>query len=316
MRVIITGGTGLIGSALAEDLAKDGHEVIVLSRSPGSHDLPPGVRAEKWDGKTAVSWGHLADGADAIINLAGENLAGKGLFPTRWTDKRKERIVRSRLDAGQAVVEAVEAASQKPRVVIQSSGTDHYKDVGDEFITEASAPGRHSFLANLTIDWEASTEPVIAAGVRQIVIRSGAVFSPKSGAFRTLVFPFKFFVGGPLGNGRQWLSWIHLEDEVRAIRFLLAHETAVGAFNLCAPQPITNGALAKLIGKVMGRPSFIPVPAFALRLAFGEVADVVLDSRRVLPQRLQELGFSFRYPDPETAVRDLLDKPANGPSQS
>lgn len=309
MRVIITGGTGLIGSALAESLAQDGHEVIVLSRNPGRHTLPPGVRAEKWDGQTAVSWGHLADGADAIINLAGENLAGSGLFPTRWTDERKRKIIQSRLDAGQAVVEAVTAAAQKPRVVIQSSGTDHYPaDLGDEIITEATRPGRASYLANLTMDWEASTEPVIAQGVRQVIIRSGAVFSPKAGAFRTLVFPFKFFVGGPLGNGRQWMSWIHLEDEVRAIRFLLEKETAVGAFNLCAPEPITNRALAKVIGKVMKRPSFIPVPAFALRLLFGEVADVVLDGRRAIPQRLQDLGFTFHYPNAETAVRDLLGK--------
>jgi len=308
MRVIITGGTGLIGGALAESLAKDGHEVIVLSRNPASHTLPSGVRAEKWDGKTAVSWGHLADGADAIVNLAGENLAGSGLFPTRWTDERKRKIIQSRLDAGQAVVEAVTAAAQKPGVVIQSSGTDYYPDLGDKIITEATPPGRDSFLADVTIDWEASTEPVIAQGVRQVVIRSGAVFSPKGGAFRTLVFPFKFFVGGPLGNGRQWLSWIHLEDEVRAIRFLLEQETAVGAFNLCAPEPIPNRALAKAIGKVMKRPSFIPVPAFALRLLFGEVADVVLNGRRVMPKRLLDLGFAFHYPDAETAVRDLLDQ--------
>ena len=308
MRVIITGGTGLIGSALAESLAKDGHEVIVLSRNPDRHTLPPGVRAEKWDGKTAVSWGHLADGADAIVNLAGENLAGSGLLPSRWTAERKQKILQSRLDAGQAVVEAVRAAKQKPRLVIQSSGVDYYGALADQVVTEASPPGKDGFLANVTIDWEASTAPVIAEGVRQVVIRSGVVFAREGSSFQTLALPFKFFVGGPLGNGRQWLSWIHLEDEVRAIRFLLEQETAAGAYNLCAPEPITNKGLAKVLGRVMGRPSIIPVPAFAMRLLLGEVADVVLDGRRAIPQRLQELGFTFHYPDAETAVRDLLGK--------
>ena len=308
MRVIITGGTGLIGAALAQSLAKDGHEVIVLSRNPGSHSLPNGVRAEKWDGKTAVSWSHLADGADAIVNLAGENLAGSGLLPSRWTAERKQRIRQSRLDAGQAVVEAVTAVTNKPRVVIQASGVDYYGALADEVVTETSPPGKDGFLANVTIDWEAATAAVTAQGVRQVVIRSGVVFSRDGGPFKTLIFPFKLFAGGPLGNGRQWLSWIHLEDEVRAIRFLLEQETAVGAYNLCAPQPLTYRDMAKVVGKVMKRPSFVPAPAFALRLLLGEVADVVLNGRRALPSRLEEAGFTFRYPDAETAVQNLLNK--------
>ena len=306
MRVIITGGTGLIGGALAKSLAADGHEVIVLSRNPQAHKLPDGVKAAQWDGQTAVSWGHLADGADAVINLAGENLAGNGLLPARWTAERKRRILQSRLDAGRAVVEAVTAAARKPRVVVQSSGIDYYGARDDEFITEASPAGKDGFLANVTVDWEASTAAVAAQGVRQIIIRTGVVFSAEGGPFKTLVLPFKFFAGGPLGSGRQWMSWIHLEDEVRAIRFLLEQETAVGPYNLCAPQPLTNRDMAKTIGKVMGRPSFIPAPAFVLRLLLGEVADVVLDGRRAQPQRLQEMGFVFHYPDAQTAVRDLL----------
>ncbi len=306
MRVIITGGTGLIGGALAKSLAADRHEVIVLSRNPGAHQLPDGVKGAQWDGKTAVSWGHLADGADAIINLAGENLAGNGLLPARWTAERKRRILQSRLDAGSAVVAAVTAVARKPRVVIQSSGIDYYGARADEFITEASPAGKDGFLANVTVDWEASTAAVTAQGVRQIIIRTGVVFSAAGGPFKTLVLPFKFFAGGPLGSGRQWMSWIHLEDEVRAIRFLLEQETAVGPYNLCAPQPLTNRDMAKTIGQVMGRPSFIPAPAFALRLLLGEVAGVVLDGRRALPQRLQEMGFEFRYPDAQTAVQNLL----------
>ncbi|MBK8987316.1 MAG: TIGR01777 family protein [Chloroflexi bacterium] len=306
MRIIITGGTGLIGGALAQSLAKDGHEVIVLSRNPGGHSLPTGVRAAKWDGKTAVSWGHLADGADAIVNLAGENLAGSGLLPSRWTAERKQRILQSRLDAGKAVVEAITAAAHKPKVVIQSSGVDYYGALTDQIVTEASPPGRDGFLANVTIDWEASTTAVSAQGVRQVVIRSGVVFSAEGGPFQTLVLPFKFFAGGPLGSGRQWMSWIHLEDEVRAIRFLLERDTAVGAYNLCAPQPLTYREMAKVVGRVMKRPSFVPAPAFALRLLLGEVADVVLNGRRALPQRLQEAGFTFCYPEAQTAVQNLL----------
>lgn len=306
MKIIVTGGTGLIGESLCRSLAADGHEVIVLSRNPAAYTLPAAVRAEKWDAKTAVGWGHLANGADAIINLAGENLAGSGLLPTRWSEARKRRIRQSRLDAGAAVVEAVTAATVKPRVVIQSSGIDYYGALADEIVTEASPAGRDGFLADLTVEWEASTAAVAAQGVRHVVIRTGVVFSDEGGPLQTIVFPFKLFVGGPIGGGRQWMSWIHLEDEVRAIRFLLEQETAVGPFNLCAPAPLTYGALSKEVGRALGRPSWMPAPAFALRLLLGEVAEVVLSGRRALPRRLEELGFTFRYPAVADALHDLL----------
>jgi uncharacterized protein (TIGR01777 family) len=307
MRVVITGGTGLIGRALSTNLAADGHEVIVLSRSPerATH-LPDGVRAERWDARTANGWGHLADGADAIVNLAGASLAGEGFFPTRWTEERLRVIRESRIHAGRAVVEAMEQAEHKPRVVVQSSTVGYYGFHGDEDLTEEAEPGDDwggHFTAEI---WEPSTAPVEQMGVRRVVVRSGVVFSIEDGALPRLLLPFRLFAGGPMGSGDQWYSWIHLKDEVRALRFLIETEEAGGAYNLTAPSPVKNGELAKLIGRLMGRPSWIPVPGFAMRLAFGEVADVVLKGQRAVPQRLLDLGFEFRFPTAEAALEDLL----------
>ena len=308
MRVIITGGTGLIGSALAKNLAADGYEVIVLSRNPAKYSFPAGVRGETWDGKTAEGWGHLADGADAIVNLAGEPIAGGGLLPSRWTKERKRRIRQSRVEAGTAVSQAITAAANKPQCLIQSSGVDYYGNVpSDQIITEDAAKGS-GFLASVTVDWENSTASVEEMGVRRVVIRTGMVLSMASGALPITVLPFKFFAGGPLGSGQQWWPWIHLDDEVRAIRFLLEDETAVGRYNLCTPNPLKNREFAKVIGRVMSRPSFMPAPAIALKLALGEIAAIVLDGRRAMPQKLQQAGFEFNYPDAEAALMDLLNQ--------
>lgn len=307
MRVVITGGTGLIGRALSASLAADGHEVIVLSRSPDrTTGLPAGVRAVGWDAQTAAGWVDVADGAAAIVNLAGENIAGQGLIPGRWTEERKRRILRSRLDAGRAVVEAVEAAGQKPGVVVQASGIGFYGPRGDEIVTEDAAAG-NDFLARVGIGWEASTEAVEARGVRRVVVRSAGVLTPAGGVLPRLLLPVRLFVGGPIGGGRQWVPWIHIADEVRAIRFLIEQESARGAFNLAAPQPVTNAAFIRTLGEVLGRPTVIPMPAFAPRLAFGELATVLLDGQRAVPQRLEEQGFSFRFSQLEGALRDLLE---------
>ena len=306
MRVIITGGTGLIGSALAKNLAADGHEVISLSRNPANHTFPQGVRGVEWDSKTAVGWGHLADGADAIVNLAGAPIAGTGLFPSRWTEERKRRIRQSRIDAGTAVTEAVAAATNKPKLIVQSSGIDYYGNVpSDKVITETSPHGR-GFLADVTVDWENSTAEVEAMGVRRVIIRTGIVLSMESGALPITVLPFKFFAGGPLGSGEQWWPWIHLDDEVRAIRFLLEDDSASGPYNLCTPNPLKNKDFAKKIGQVMNRPAFFPTPAFALKLGLGEIAAIVLDGRRAIPQKLQSEGFEFKFPTAEAALRDIL----------
>ena len=301
MRIVITGGAGLIGRALTAGLAADGHEVILLSRAPGRvTGLPAGARAEGWDGRTAAGWGPLADGAQAIVNLAGESLAAG-----RWTAERKRRIRESRLNAGRAVVQAAEMAGRAPRVVVQSSAVGYYGPQGDQELAEETPPAS-DFLAQLCVDWEASTAPVEAMGVRRVVIRSGVVLSAGDGALPRMLLPFKLFAGGPLGGGRQWLPWIHIADEAAAIRFLIEKEEAAGPFNLTAPHPLTNAEFGRVVGRVLGRPAWMPAPAFALRLALGEMATVVLDGQRAVPRRLLGLGFTFRFPEAEAALRDLL----------
>lgn len=300
MKVILTGGTGLIGRALADDLASDGHEVILLSRTQDTaKGYRPGVRLARWDGHTAEGWGPLADGADAIINLAGENLSAG-----RWTAQRKRAILNSRVSAGAAVVDAVRQARKKPRVLIQSSAVGFYGPTGDEWLAE-DAPSGDDFLAGVCRDWEAGTQAVETMGVRRVVARTSVVLSPKSGALPRMLLPFKFFAGGPLGSGRQWMSWIHLQDEVRALRFLIDTPEARGAYNLSAT-PLTNRQFAQVAGKVMRRPAFFTVPAAVIRLMFGEMGTVVLDGQRVSAKRLTDLGFKFRFPDAETALGDLL----------
>jgi hypothetical protein len=303
---MITGGTGLIGRALSANLAADGHEVIVLTRSvQQASPLTEGVRAEKWDARTAEGWGQLADGADAIVNLAGASLAGEGFFPTRWTEERQRVISDSRLHAGRAVVEAITQAKQKPRVVIQSSAVGYY-GFRDKVLTEEAEAGDDWGACFTAEVWEPATAPIEEMGVRRVVVRSGVVFSTTGGALQRLLLPFRLYAGGPMGSGNQWYSWIHVKDEARALRFLIENEEASGAFNLTAPNSITNGELARLIGRLMGRPAFVPVPGFAMRLAFGEVADVVLKGQRAVPKRLLDLGFDFRFPNAEAALEDLL----------
>ena len=306
MRIIITGGTGLIGRELTRLLLNAGREIVILSRNPARHELPEGVQGVAWDGRAGQNWQHLADGARAIVNLAGEPIAGNGFPPPRWTAARKQRILQSRLDAGQAVVEAITAASRKPAVLIQASGIDYYGNVpGDAEVTE-DWPKGSGFLADVTEQWEASTAVVEEMGVRRAVIRTGIVLSMAGGALPQTVRPFRFFLGGPLGDGRQYWPWIHRRDEARAIQFLIENEAANGVFNLCAPNPVTNKAFAREIGRVLGRPSALPAPAFALKLLLGEMAALLLDGRRALPRRLTELGFTFQFPRLRDALVDVL----------
>ena len=302
MRVLITGGSGLIGRALSTDLARDGNEIIILSRQPERLiGLPENVRAEKWDGRTAEGWHSLADGADAIVNLAGEDISSK-----RWSDERKRAIRQSRLNSSQAVVQAVKAATNKPAVVIQASGIGYYGPGGDEEITEETPHG-HDFLAQLAVDWEASTASLESLGVRRVVIRTGVVLSAHGQALPRMLLPFRFFVGGRLGSGRQWFPWIHIADEVGAIRFLIENKAARGPFNLTAPVPLNNTGFSRLLGQQLRRPALIPTPAFALRLVFGEMATIILDGQRAVPKRLLQLGFTFRFPEAGPALSDLLE---------
>lgn len=301
MRVIITGGTGLIGRPLCAALVKDGHDVIVLTRNPATtKGMPAGVRLEKWDARTADGWSHLADGAGAIINLAGE-----GLADGRWTAERKERILSSRLNAGKAVMAAIEQAANRPPVLVQASAVGYYGPRNDEIVTESSSPGG-DFLARVCFEWEASTAVAANYGIRRPVIRTGVVLSNDGGALPKLVLPFRLFAGGSIGSGRQWYAWIHIADQVGAILYLLNHASATGPFNLTAPEPLPNKQLAQVIGRVMGRPAIFPAPGLAVRTLFGEMATVVLDGQRAVPHKLQELGYTFQYPTAEAALSDLL----------
>ncbi len=304
MRVIITGGSGLIGRALAADLLKDGYEVIALSRDPQRYQvgMPAGLRLEAWDGQSAQGWGHLVEHAAAVVNLAGENI-GAG----RWTAQRKQEILESRLKAGQAVSQAVMQANHKPAVLVQASAVGYYGSQSDEIITEKS-PAADDFLSRTCQLWESVTFPVEQAGVRRVVARSGVVLSRQGGAFPRMLLPFNFFAGGPLGDGRQWISWIHLRDEIAGLRFLIEYPQASGVYNLTSPNPLQNGDFERTIGRVLRRPAFLPTPAFAIRLLFGEMAQTVLEGQRVVPERLENAGFTFQYPHLEQAVRDLLTK--------
>jgi len=306
MRVVITGGTGMIGSALALSLANDGHEVIIASRNPRQvGPMPESIQFVEYDADTAEGWAHVVDGADAVVNLAAANLDGGGFFPKRWTDERKKEILNSRLDVGNAVVQAIEQAENKPRILIQASATDYYGvHPHNEVITETTPPG-DSFLANVGKQWEASTVAVEDMGVRRCLIRTGLVFDDEKGVLPRFVFPFKLFVGGYFGSGKQSVPWIHIDDEVGAIRFLLDNDNLSGPFNLTAPNVVTNRELASAIGKVLRRPSFFWVPGLFFTLLFGEVGKLVLESQRAVPARLQEAGYQFKFPDVEAALHDL-----------
>lgn len=309
MRVVITGGVGLLGGMLAESLIADGHEVIALSRSPEKRqgDVPPGVRVERWDARTAEGWDHLADGADAIVNLAAHSIGGTSFPPPRWTEARKQRIVESRKNAGAAVVEAVRAAKVKPRMLIQQSGVGYYGPRGDEPVDESEPPGS-DFPAQVCVIWEESTEAVEALGVRRVVTRTAPVLDPVNNAVGSLVLQLKLFAGGPLGSGRQYFPWVHREDWVRAMRFFIENEQTRGAYNVVAPQGVTNREVARALGRILRRPSFLGVPALPMRIVLGEVSTIVLDGQRVVPQRLEEAGFTFNHPEFEPAMRDILGK--------
>jgi uncharacterized protein (TIGR01777 family) len=305
MRIIITGGTGLIGRAVANNLAHD-HEVIVLSRNINkTSGLDGGVKVVKWDARTAQGWGELADGAGAIINLAGESIAGEGFPPSRWTPERKKRIIESRINAGKAVVEAISAAKNKPEVLIQASAVGYYGTHGSEDITEDHAPGG-DFLGQTCVQWEAVTAPVEKMGVRRVIIRTGILMTTKGGVLPQLSLPFKLFVGGPIGSGKQQMPWIHIDDEVGAIRFLIDNKDASGVYNLSAPEVLSNADLATIMGRVLKRPSFFPTPAFAFKLAFGELAILLTEGQRAVPKRLQEAGYPFKFPKAEPALKDLV----------
>jgi uncharacterized protein (TIGR01777 family) len=304
-RILIAGGTGFIGRALARALAESGREIIILTRDPGKSAglFSPGIASTKWDGRTARGWEHFADGAFAIVNLAGDSLA-----QGRWTRRKKTRILRSRVDSGGAVVAAVRAVAHKPEVVVQASAVGAYGSRGDEELDELSPPGG-GFLADVVRAWEDSTKEVEDLGLRRIIIRSGLVMGAGGGVLPRLAAPFRFFAGGPLGNGRQWFSWIHLADEILAMCFLLERPELAGIFNLTAPNPLREKDLCRALGAAMKRACWLPVPGPALKLLFGEKArETLLAGQKAFPRRLLEAGFVFSHPEAGAALADLVGK--------
>ena len=310
MNIIITGGTGLIGRALSASLLADGHQVSVLTRNPdrARNMLASDVQALKWQNPDIKALSRLIEKNDAVINLAGESIAGEnllGILTKRWTKDSKKRIQSSRVDMGQALVKVIEMAEKKPKVFIQASAVGYYGVRGDESLNE-NAPAGDDFLSETCAIWEDSTVAIDKMGIRRVVIRTGLVLAPKGGILPIMLLPFRLFAGGKLGSGEQYVPWIHLEDEVNAIRFLLNAEDARGAYNLSAPQPVKQRELAKIAGRLLRRPSFIPAPAFALQLALGEKSTLVLDGQRAIPEKLVTEGFSFSHQDFESALKTLL----------
>jgi hypothetical protein len=303
--IIIAGATGFIGRALVRSLDGDGYEIAVLTRDREKAKRLFGSRvlAFEWDGRTSAGWLEAAQNGRAIVNLAGENI-GAG----RWTKERKSRIVSSRLNAGRAIVEALAGLPPGPRTLVQASAVGFYGPRGDEELDESSPPGA-GFLAETVRAWEASTREAEAFGVRQVIVRSGLVLDEDGGVLPRFLRQFRSFAGGPLGSGKQWLSWIHLEDEVRAIRFLLEREDLRGGFNLTAPRPVRMREFARTLGRVMKRPAFFRVPAFVLHVLFGQMADeTLLGGQKVSPRALSRAGFSFSHPELAAALLEIMGK--------
>lgn len=305
VRIIVAGAYGFIGKALCFRLLKENYEVIALSRNleKAKKIFGTQVKVVEWDAKSSEGWQDYANGAYAVVNLAGENI-GSG----RWTPKKKQAILQSRLDVGRAVVEAAKSVEKKPGVIIQASAIGYYGSRGDEIIDESSSPGE-GFLAEVVKKWELSTQEVESQNIRHVIIRSGVVLGGVGGAFLRLVKPFRLFVGGHLGSGKQWFSWIHLEDEVNAILFLMQKENLQGVFNLTAPYQMRQKDFARIMGKIMKRSSWLPVPGLVLRLFFGEMAkEMLLSGQKVYPRRLLEAGYRFLYPEAEFAIKEILGK--------
>lgn len=298
MNILITGGTGFIGEELRTLLLREGHNLVIVTRNPKKYEdeNAKNQRFISWDDDLATEMNEV----QAVINLAGENLFGQ-----RWTEDVKKRIMDSRVQSTNKLVEAMRLAEEKPEVFVSASASGIYGDRGDTILTEKESVA-DDFLAEVCEAWEAESQNAVEFGVRVANPRIGIVLEKDGGALEKMIPPFQFFVGGPVGSGKQYMSWIHRQDLCEALIFPLHNKELEGAYNVCAPNPVTMDEFSKVLGDVMRRPSFFRVPKFALDIILGEAAKPVTDSIRMQPQKLQVAGFEFRYEELEEALADIL----------
>ncbi len=302
--VAITGATGQLGSALAASCARDGIPVSALVRDTArAAALLPSAKLHAWDATRGSPPVEAFAGVDVVVNLMGEGIADK-----RWNDARKKQLRDSRVVGTRALVDALRDLPRRPRLLISASGAGYYGDRGDEILTESSAPGT-GFLPELARDWEAESMRAAEIGLRVVVLRNGVVLSKGAGILHKMLTPFRLGLGGPIGSGRQWLPWIHLEDQIGLIRHAMSHEAVSGPLNAVAPEPVTNAEFARALGEALGRPTVLRAPLFALRLRFGSMVDeALLPSQRAMPVRTLETGYAFRHPLLRGALEEILDK--------
>ena len=297
MKVLIAGGSGFLGAALNDSLSGDGHETVILTRQAVKR-----ANELHWDGKTPQGWGHIVNEMDAIVHLT-----GYGLEHWPWTERQKERFIDSRVLPGLALASAIRSAAHRPSVFLQTSGINRYGLRG-EAIADESTPAAQDFLAQLTVKWEDATRSVEELGVRRVITRNAVVLGRSGGLLPLMALAVRLFVGGKFGDGKQAVPWIHLVDQVRAVRFLLENEAARGPYNLISPTPTSNAEFMRAIAKALHRPYWFHVPPFLLRLMLGEMSVLLTDGRYSQPKRLIELGFQFQFGKLETAMEDLLSR--------
>ncbi|MDQ6693256.1 MAG: TIGR01777 family oxidoreductase [Chloroflexota bacterium] len=301
-RVIVTGATGLVGKALTQELTRHGYSVVVFTRSPeqAKRTLPEAAEYVAWQPGGGGDWAKHIDGAHAIVNLAGANIFGK-----RWSESYKQEIMDSRVQGTRGLVDAIRRAQTKPQVLVNGSAVGYY-GMTDSRKLDESAPAGDDFLAQVVQAWEREASKAEEYGVRTVMIRTGIVMDKKEGALPLMSLPFKMFVGGPVLPGTQYFSWVHVEDLTGMILMAVENSQAKGPINGSAPEPQTNKEFSKALGKVLGRPSFMPVPGFALKLALGGIADIITGGQRVIPAKAQSLGYIFKFPTSEAALKDIF----------